>query len=54
MLDRVDFTVAEQNPYSSDSFSTATLEITDRWYLSAGMDAEGDSRVLGIWRLTFR
>ena len=28
MLDRVDFTVAEQDPYSSDSFSTATLEIT--------------------------
>jgi len=54
MLDRVDFTVAEQDPYSSDSFSTATLEITDRWYLSAGMDAEGDSRVFGIWRLTFR
>ena len=54
MLDRVDFTVAEQDPYSSDSFSTATLEITDRWYLSAGMDAKGDSRVFGIWRLTFR
>ena len=54
MLDRVDFTVAEQDPYSSDSFSTATLEITDRWYLSAGMDSEGDSRVFGIWRLTFR
>ena len=54
MFDRVDFTVAEQDPYSSDSFSTATLEITDRWYLSAGMNAEGDSRVFGIWRLTFR
>lgn len=54
MFDRVDFTVAEQDPYSSDSFSTATLGITDRWYLSAGMDAEGDSRVFAIWRLTFR
>ena len=54
LLDRVDFSLAEADPYSSESFSTATLAITDRWFLSAGMGAEGDSRVLAIWRLTFR
>lgn len=54
LLDRVDFSVAEADPYSSEAFTTATLSITDRWYLSAGMGAEGDSRVLAIWRLTFR
>ena len=54
LLDRVDFSLAEADPYSNDSFSTATLSITDRWFLSAGMGAEGDSRVMGIWRLTFR
>lgn len=54
MLDRVDFSLAEKDPYTSEQFSTATLMITDRWYLSAGMGAEGDSRVLGIWRLSFR
>ncbi len=53
VLDRVDFTLAEADPYSSESFSTATIAITDRWFLSAGMGAEGDSRVLAIWRLTF-
>jgi hypothetical protein len=53
LLDRVDFSLAEADPYTSESFSTATLMITDRWYLSAGMGAEGDSRVLGIWRLSF-
>lgn len=53
VLDRVDFSLAEADPYTSESFSTATLMITDRWYLSAGMGAEGDSRVLGIWRLSF-
>ena len=53
LLDRVDFSLAEADPYSSESFSTATLSITDRWFLSAGMGAEGDSRVMGIWRLTF-
>jgi autotransporter translocation and assembly factor TamB len=54
LLDRVDFSLAEADPYTSESFSTATLMITDRWYLSAGMGAEGDSRVLGIWRLSYR
>jgi hypothetical protein len=54
LLDRVDFSLAEADPYSSDSFSTATLSITDRWFLSAGMSATGDSRVLAIWRLSFR
>ena len=53
LLDRVDFSVAEADPYSSGSYSTATLELTDRWYLSAGMSGDGDSRVLGIWRLRF-
>jgi hypothetical protein len=52
-LDRVDFTLAENDPYSSDSFTTATLELTDRWFLSAGMSDDGDTRVLAIWRLVF-
>ncbi len=53
LLDRVDFSLAEADPYSGESFSTATLNITDRWFLSAGMGATGDTRVLAIWRLTF-
>lgn len=53
MLDRVDFSLAEADPYTSESFSTATLSITDRWFLSAGVGATGDTRVLAIWRLTF-
>jgi hypothetical protein len=53
LLDRVDFSVAEADPYSSESYSTATLRLTDLWYLSAGMGGEGDSRLLGIWRLRF-
>ena len=54
LLDRVDFSLAEADPYSSESFSTATLSITDRWFLTAGMSGTGDSRVLAIWRLSFR
>ena len=54
LLDRVDFNLAEADPYSSESYSTATLSITDRWFLSAGVGATGDNRVLAIWRLSFR
>jgi hypothetical protein len=53
LLDRVDFSIAEADPYTSESFSTATLAVTDRWFVSAGMGGEGDSRVLAIWRLSF-
>jgi autotransporter translocation and assembly factor TamB len=53
LLDRVDFSLAESDPYTSDSFSTATLSITDRWFLSAGMGETGDTRVFAIWRLSF-
>ncbi len=54
MLDRVDFSLAESDPYSTESFSTATVSLTDRWYLSAGVGANGDSRGMLVWRLSFR
>lgn len=54
LLDRVDFSLAESDPYSSTSYSTATLAITDRWFLSAGLASSGSSRVLVIWRFSFR
>ena len=54
LLDRVDFSLSEADPYSSDAFSTATIELTDHWYISAGVGATGDSRFLAIWRLSFK
>lgn len=54
LLDRVDFSLSEADPYSSDSFSTATLALSDRWFVSAGVGATGDSRFLAIWRLSFK
>jgi hypothetical protein len=53
LLDRVDFSLSDADPYSSESFSTATLSLTDRWFLSAGLGGEGDSRFMVIWRLSF-
>ncbi|MFT4176146.1 MAG: translocation/assembly module TamB domain-containing protein [Luteolibacter sp.] len=54
LLDRVDFSLSEKDPYSNDRYSTATISLTNRWYVSAGMGADGGSRVLGIWRFSFR
>jgi len=55
VLDRVDFTLAEQDPYDSDAYTTATISLSDRWFLSAGVGGqEGDTRLLAIWRFTFR
>nr|MCU0780266.1 translocation/assembly module TamB [Akkermansiaceae bacterium] len=54
LLDRVDFSLAEKDPYSPDSYSTATISLTDRWYFSAGMSEEGNTRFMGIWRISFK
>lgn len=54
LFDRVDFSLAESDPYSSDTYSTATLKLHDRWYLTAGMGQEGNTRMFAIWRLRFR
>jgi hypothetical protein len=54
VLDRVEFNLAEQDPYDSDTFTTATVRFSDRWFLTAGMGAEGNTRLLGIWRISFR
>jgi hypothetical protein len=54
LLDNVDFNLDEADPYSTESYSTATVSLTDRWLLSAGVGATGDTRALVIWRLSFR
>ena len=54
LFDKVDFGLDEKDPYSTESYSTATLSLSDRWFLSAGMSSSGDSRALVIWRLSFR
>ncbi|MFT3992055.1 MAG: translocation/assembly module TamB domain-containing protein [Luteolibacter sp.] len=54
LLDRVDFSLSEKDPYSNDRYSTATVSLSERWFVSAGMGADGGSRVLGIWRFSFR
>lgn len=54
LVDKVDFSLADSDPYSSDTFSSATVALSDRWFVSAGIGGQGDSRTLLIWRLKFR
>ena len=54
LLDDVDFSLAEANPYDSDSYSSATLKLSGKWFVSAGLGAEGDQRIMAIWRHRFR
>ncbi len=54
VLDRVDFSLKESDPYSTASFSTATISLSDRFFVSAGMGEEGNTRVMGIWRISFK
>ncbi len=54
VLDRVDFSLKEADPYTADSFSTATISLSDRFFVSAGMGEEGNTRVMGIWRISFK
>lgn len=53
-LDNVDFSLAETDPYDSDSYSSAQVKLSDKWYISAGVGSEGGQRVLAIYRLRFR
>ena len=54
LLDDVDFSLSESDPYDSGTYNSATLKLSEKWYISAGIGSEGDQRVLAIWRLRFR
>ncbi len=54
VLDRVDFNLAESDPYANDTYTTATVRLSDRWFFTAGMGTEGNTRYLGMWRFSFR
>lgn len=54
MFDRVDFRVDEQDLYSGQRYTTATVELSDHWLLSAGFNQAGGSRGMIIYRLRFR
>jgi len=54
LMERVNFSLSDTDPYSSETYSTATVSLTDKWFVSTGFGATGETRVLAIWRLSFR
>ncbi len=54
LLDNVEFTLADADPYDSDSYTSATVKLSERWYVAAGIGERGDQRVLAVWRCRFK
>ena len=54
VLDGVEFSISEEDPYSSDSYNSAELELGSKWSVSAGVGDDGDQRFLATWRLRFK
>lgn len=54
LLDNVEFTLADSDPYDSDSYTSATVKLSERWYIAAGLGETGDQRVLVVWRCRFK
>jgi len=54
LLDNVDFSISEGDPYDSDTYNSARLELSDKWFISAGIGETGEQRVMAIYRLGFR
>lgn len=54
LLDNVDFSLAETDPYDSDSYSSATLKLSENWFITAGLGSQGDQRIMAVWRFRFR
>ncbi|MEP2775813.1 MAG: translocation/assembly module TamB domain-containing protein [Luteolibacter sp.] len=54
LLDNVDFSLAENDPYDSESYNSARVKLSNKWFISAGLGEEGEQRVMAIYRLRFR
>lgn len=54
LLDKIDFQVGEQDPYSSRRFNSLSLEVDDNWLFTAGVGEEGNARTKITYLLRFR
>ncbi len=54
LLDEVDFSIADPDPYSSTTYNTATVKLSRRWSVSAGVNEDGDQRMMVTWRFRFK
>lgn len=54
LLDKVDFQIGQQNPYSGQKFNSASINLDDNWILSAGVGEAGNSRGTLMYLIRFR
>lgn len=54
LLDEVDFSLSDGDPYDTESYNSARLKLSSKWYISAGIGSTGEQRVMAIYRLRFR
>lgn len=54
LLDRVEVRVGEEDPYTGNDITSASLDLTDRWAVSASVDQEGRTRFLAVFLIRFR
>jgi len=54
LLDRVDFQIGEENPYSGQRYNAATINLDDQWLITAGVSEQGNSRILLMYLIRFR
>jgi hypothetical protein len=54
VLDKVNFQVGERNPYTSETYNSATFELDEDWQLSAGLSEDGNTRTTVTYLFRFR
>lgn len=54
LLDKVDFQIGQENPYSGQKMNAANINLDDNWLLSAGMGEAGNSRGMLMYLIRFR
>lgn len=54
LLDNVDFSLSESDPYDSQTFNSARIQLSNKWFVSAGLGEQGEQRVMAIYRIRLR
>lgn len=53
-LDDVELNIGENDPFSGRKLNSATLKVSNNWFLSAAVDATGNTRGVVIFSVRFR
>jgi hypothetical protein len=54
VINRVDVRINEDDPLTGKRLNSATIEVTDRIYVSGSVDKQSNTRVLGAFVIKFK